>query len=244
MSFGKNFRLFCVVNVLKISSFKSRYGYMVVPFITYIVALCTSFYLSRLIVYLLGIEKNLIALPVDDKIPFVSEFIVFYILAYVQWFACYFYVSLQSRDACYRTIAADTVGKLITFVIFIVFPTMMTRAELSEGGIFNFLTSLIYGADIADNLFPSIHCFSSWIVFRALLKFTKLPKWVHAANLLMTLLVFASVVLVKQHVFIDIFGGVLVAEIGIFISEKLNLKKLFEKLEPKFARISVDASRG
>jgi hypothetical protein len=71
-----------------------------------------------------------------------------------------------------------------------------------------------------------------------MLKFTKAPKFLQGLNILMTILVFMSVVLVKQHVFIDIFGGIAVAEIGLFISEKLKLKRIFEKFEPKFVKKS------
>ena len=39
------------------------------------------------------------------------------------------------------------------------------------------------------------------------------------------ILVFASTVLIKQHVVIDIIGGVLVVEIGLFLAKKLNTKR-------------------
>lgn len=38
---------------------------------------------------------------------------------------------------------------------------------------------------------------------------------------------FASTVLIKQHVVIDIIGGVLVVEIGLFLAKKLNTKEFF-----------------
>ena len=220
----------------KLKSLKNRYGYILVPLITYIGTLLLAFYMSRIIVWAFGIPKNDISLPIDDKIPFVAEFIVIYILSYLQWIVCNLYISIQSKDACYRIISADAVGKLISFIIFVAFPTVMVRAEITGNGFFEFLTSVIYGADMPDNLFPSIHCFASWLCVRGMLKFTKAPKFLQGLNILMTILVFMSVVLVKQHVFVDIFGGIAVAEIGLFISEKFRLKRIFEKFEPKFVR--------
>lgn len=43
--------------------------------------------------------------------------------------------------------------------------------------------------------------------------------------LVITLLVFASTVLVKQHVLIDIFGGLAAVEIGLFFSDRLQLRR-------------------
>ena len=36
-----------------------------------------------------------------------------------------------------------------------------------------------------------------------------------------------NTVLIKQHVVIDIIGGVLVVEIGLFLAKKLNTKRIF-----------------
>jgi membrane-associated phospholipid phosphatase len=47
------------------------------------------------------------------------------------------------------------------------------------------------------------------------------------------LLVFASTLLVKQHLFVDVFGGIAVVEIGLFLSGKFNLSKVFYSLESK-----------
>ena len=47
------------------------------------------------------------------------------------------------------------------------------------------------------------------------------------------ILVFASTVLIKQHVVIDIIGGVLVVEIGLFLAKKLNTKRIFYAIENK-----------
>ncbi|MFQ6930280.1 MAG: hypothetical protein ACLRR3_04235 [Eubacterium sp.] len=36
---------------------------------------------------------------------------------------------------------------------------------------------------------------------------------------------------IKQHVVIDIIGGVLVVEIGLFLAKKLNTKRIFYAIE-------------
>ena len=46
-----------------------------------------------------------------------------------------------------------------------------------------------------------------------------------------TLLVFASTLLVKQHVLVDIPAGVLVAEVGLLLSDKLRAGRLLDRME-------------
>ena len=67
-------------------------------------------------------------------------------------------------------------------------------------------------------LFPSIHCLDSWLCWRFLVKIEWIPKWYKWINFLFTLLVCASTVLVKQHLLVDIFAGIAVAEIGLLLS--------------------------
>ena len=46
----------------------------------------------------------------------------------------------------------------------------------------------------------------------------KVPKWYKWVNFVFSLLVCASTVLVKQHVVVDIFAGIAVAEAGLLLS--------------------------
>lgn len=210
--------------------------YVFFPVAVWIVVNTVTYYLSRKIVSLLGIPYHSVETVLDSKIPFFAPFIVIYILAYVQWAATFLYIITRSKDAAYRFIAAETAAKLISFLIFIVFPTVMERPEISGGGFFEWLTSVIYSADRPDNLFPSIHCLESWFCFRALKKYTDTrPRFV-AAEGVFTFLVFLSVVFVKQHMFLDIIGGIAVAEIGLFISEKFRFYRLVYKSEPPFLK--------
>ena len=57
-----------------------------------------------------------------------------------------------------------------------------------------------------------------------------MPRWYVWLQLGFTLLVFASVLLVKQHVWPDILGGVAVAELGLLLSRLFHADRLAEKL--------------
>ena len=90
---------------------------------------------------------------------------------------------------------------------------------------------LVYAGDLPGNLFPSIHCLESWICFRGAIGMKRTPRWYAPAMLVLTLMVFASTLLVKQHVLVDIPAGVLVAEVGLLLSDKLRAGRLLDRME-------------
>lgn len=160
----------------------------------------------------------------DRQLPLVPFFIVFYVLAFAQWIICYLLIAREKKAYCYRFFLGDIIAKTICLVIFLIFPTTLNRPEVTGSGIFERFLAFIYSLDAPDNLFPSIHCLESWICYRGCRHLTQVPGWFSGVNLVLTLLVFASTVLLKQHVLIDIIGGVAAVEIGLFLSGKI-LKK-------------------
>lgn len=204
---------------------------LVFPILIWLAVNYLSFYGSRMLVSALGIPTHSVELGLDGLIPFIPAFIVVYVLAFVQWLLSFLYVGGRSVDGFYRLMAAEATAKLIALVIFVVYPTQMVRPEISGSDPFSLLTSLIYSMDSPDNLFPSLHCLESWFCLRGLIRYGRVGKGLIAVELVMTLLVFCSVVLVKQHMLLDIFGGILVAELGILISDKLGLSRSFYRLE-------------
>jgi len=156
-----------------------------------------------------------------------------YVLAYVTWILGFIIIGRESKKLCYEVCSAEMIAKLICLVCFIMMPTTLTRPEITGTGFWNWLTSLIYSMDAADNLFPSIHCLESWILFRGVMRCEKQGTAMKIFMFVSAILVFASTVLIKQHVVIDIIGGVLVVEIGLFLAKKLNTKRIFYAIENK-----------
>ena len=58
-----------------------------------------------------------------------------------------------------------------------------------------------------------------------------MPRWYAWAQGVFSFLVFASVLLVKQHVWPDILGGIADAELGILLNRLLHADRLIEKLD-------------
>ena len=202
------------------------------PLICAAVAGLLAYYGSKLITR--GFVHYDFALPVDGRIPFVPAFSVIYVLAYVQWGVGLWRIAREDGQICRQVLAGEIAAKLICMALFILIPTTMVRAEIHSDGIFSALTRFIYEIDAADNLFPSIHCLDSWVCFRGALLMKRTGKGYAWFSFVFTLLVFASTVLIKQHVVVDIFAGILVAELGQFLSRRWRLHRIFEKMDALF----------
>lgn len=177
-----------------------------------------------------------ISIWLDELIPFTPAFISIYVLAYVQWIVGLVLIALEGREFCYRYCTAYALSLAISAVIFLAFPTAIDRPQAVGDGLWNDLTRLIFAADTPNNLFPSIHCLFSWLCFRSALSMKRRRNWYAPISLVFTLLVFASVVFVKQHFVLDIIGGVAVAELGLLLVQKTGIWRLMEKVQPRWAR--------
>lgn len=158
----------------------------------------------------------------DRKLPYISFFVLFYMLAYLQWIIGFLMIGRGRREVVFQMFIGELIAKGIALVCFVLLPTTIEEIRpgmdtLESSGIWNKLAGWIYSMDAVDNGFPSIHCLESWVCFRGALKLEKVPRWYVYTMLGMTLLVFASTVFVKQHTLVDIVGGVAAVEIGLIV---------------------------
>jgi len=188
-----------------------------------------AYYLSPLLA--VGTTQYDLSVIVDKSLPVVPFFVFFYVLAYLQWASGHIINSRDSELLCYKMATADIIAKLICMVFFIFLPTRIVRPEIVGNGVFDMATRLIYSIDKPVNLFPSIHCLESYICFRCALMMQKKNKIYIIAQGVVAILVFASTILIKQHFFVDIFGGIIVVEIGLFLSDKLKWWRIMDKIQ-------------
>ena len=209
------------------------------PLIVSLIANLFAYYGSTLFVYILGITRHGVSLPIDSLFSFNGNWVIIYFGCYLTWIFYYIYVCRDSEESCYKFVTAEVIAKLICFVVFVCYPTIMEdRGNISnmEAGFIQFAMDFLYNkSDKPYNLFPSIHCLASWICFRGTFMCEKKNLPLQILAFVFAILVFLSVLFTKQHYFIDIIGGIAVVEIGIFISVRL---KLYEKVLRK-ARRSV-----
>lgn len=162
------------------------------------------------------VPKHIMYSYLDSKIPFIKEFV----LAYYFWFAYMaiglLYLGLLSKIDFYRMELFLSLGMVISFVIFILYPnSQFSRPSVTGKDIFSWLVNFIYNHDGTNNVFPSIHVCNSIGVHIGLINCYKLKDKTLIKNLSFTatLLICASTVFIKQHSIIDIFGGVILAAI-------------------------------
>lgn len=179
----------------------------------------TSFYATKVIN--LGRVHHQLTTAADRALPFWPAFVVIYVLAFVQWILCYLYLYRNHHAVFRRTAWASVIAEAIAFLIFIAYPTMISRPEASGGGAIRWLLNVIYQNDTPVNCFPSLHCLQSWLCWRGLRLASGSKTWYDGINLIFSLLVCASTVLIRQHFLLDIPGGVLLAELGLLLAGKL-----------------------
>ena len=169
-------------------------GYSVLPLILAVsINMLVYFGTSQLRDYL---TFHTITTALDEWIPFVAPFILFYVLAYIQWIANYLLVAREGKEFCYRIVYGDVAAKVICLLFFLFFPTTLARPEVTGSGFCNDLVRFIYRMDAPVNLFPSIHCLESWCCIHAAFAMKKPPKWYRYATTVMALGVFASTLFV------------------------------------------------
>ena len=215
-----------VILLHRIKSLIPKYARL--PILIALVFNCAVFWLTRPVTA--GMRHYDLTLPVDDALPLVPAFAVIYVLAFFQWLVGYILICRDSPERCFRVMSGEIISKTICLLFFLLLPTSMTRPEIAGNDIFSRLLALIYALDSPDNLFPSIHVIESWLCFRGALGAKSLSRGYKAGMLVLTILVMVSVLLVKQHLFLDVLAGVAVAELGQLAASLTGSGRALEKL--------------
>lgn len=159
----------------------------------------------------------------DRSIPFIPETLVIYIGCYLFWAVNYILIARQDKKQVYQFFAGDMLSRVICLAFYLLYPTTNTRPVLADGGFWNTSMSWLYDIDSASNLFPSIHCLVSWFCFIAIRKNEKIPLWYRVFSCIMAVAVFVSTLTTKQHVLVDVAGGVLLAELCYWLGRHTRM---------------------
>lgn len=164
---------------------------------------------------------------IDDKIPFLIGFLPIY----HSWFPflIYFIIRTMIKDPkAYRPMIKTIIlGLVFAYITFIVFQTTVPRPTVSGN---NFLELWLQKTHVIDNHFagfPSCHVLTTTALILGVdtsVQSSKIKFFVTVYGLI----IIATTVLVKQHVFLDIPGGILYAIIP-FLFFYIGEKKVDEK---------------
>lgn len=208
----KNFRK-CLESCVRVTDMKRMKiipNKMYLPLLTAVAVNTVTYYGSRL--WTSGRIHYNLSNPLDDKIPFLPWTISIYLGCYLFWIANYILGCRQEKEEAFRLMSADFLAKLVCLLCFCVFPTTNIRPEVEGKTLWDALMVWLYQTDAADNLFPSIHCLTSCFCVIAVRHNPKIPRWYRIASAVIAISIYLSTLTTKQHVIIDVIGGVALAE--------------------------------
>lgn len=216
----------------KITGIVPTYGFF--PLVFSFVFNCLVYSGSRAVAgswYHHNIESNL-----DLRLPFLPQFLIIYFGCYIFWAANYILAARQDREEVYRFFTADFISRCVCLVIFLAYPTTNTRPVIEGSGFWDLLAGWLYSIDAADNLFPSIHCLVSWFCFLAVKGQKKIPIWYKAVSFILAVLVFLSTLFTKQHVIVDVAGGIFLAQGCFWIGKHTEIWHIYEHIGNKIEK--------
>lgn len=183
--------------------------------------LYTFYFLSK------HIPKNYYVLhfALDDKIPFLPIFIIPYIIWYLYVPLPMIYMFFKNGDAFKKQAITFFSGAIFCALIFLIFPTIIDFRPTAEGkGMLLWLTRIIYANDVPPaNCFPSLHCYEALAIHLTTFTFGpyKNKKGLRISSFVLMVIICASTVFVKQHSYVDIIGGCIIAIITCFVANRI-----------------------
>lgn len=148
----------------------------------------------------------------DRAIPLVPWTVCIYFGCYAFW-ALHYCLCAAVPTRARRFFTADFIAKGVCFVFFVGLPTTMARPAVQGLNVWESLVRALYILDAPVNLFPSIHCLNSWLCWASARDIPAFSRGYKAFALCAAVAVCVSTLTLRQHVLLDVAGGILLAEV-------------------------------
>ena len=147
--------------------------------------------------------------PLDDWIPFVRQFVYFYVLWYPLMVGMTLWLLVRDTRAFVRYGWTVIIGLTASIAIFFLFPSgqELRPARVPGDDLAAMLVRAIYAADTNTNVFPSMHVVGTLAAVRAAWDTRSISGRMRWAIAVLGVLINLSTVLIKQHSALDILGG-------------------------------------
>lgn len=162
----------------------------------------------------------------DIKTPYIAAFIIPYNVWYPFILFCMFYLLIVHRDAYYRTIIGLDIGLVICYIVFVFFQTTVQRPELIGNDFFTKIVRITYSSDRPFNCFPSIHVFTTTTMMISIFTSDKTGKIMRRSTLIIGVLIILSTLFVKQHVVMDVVGGIALSTAMYYAVRRIEEEKI------------------
>lgn len=160
----------------------------------------------------------------DRGLPFLKIFILPYLGWYPYLFCTLIYFCFEDRRTYYQTLLALDLGMTFCYVVYFFYQTTVPRPVMTGDDILTRMVAWVYMNDPPFNCFPSIHCLSSYLMFKGI-RHSSVRK---GANLLvvsfMAFTIVLSTLLVKQHTILDVVAAVFLGELLFNIVGKMSVR--------------------
>lgn len=168
----------------------------------------------------------------DNKIPFVPQFVWIYVFWYTMLFWVPYYIFIKNKDSFYKYAITFVITTLIAGVIFISFPNTVVRANILDNNLSSKLVKIIYTLDEPGiNCLPSIHCLYSFLfIFGILDTKSNSPTWMKILIAILSMFVVLSTLFIKQHVIYDAIAAFVIGFVVWIIIDKLKLNEHISKI--------------
>ena len=158
--------------------------------------------------------QYIIHTALDDRIPFVKEFVIPYLLWFPYIAYGLIYTGIHSRRDFIRLYVFLAGGMAAAYTVYMIFPNAQDlRPVIPQDDLFSRLVKLVYATDTPTNVCPSVHVINSLAVNAALQHSDTFAakKFGKAASFCLTILICLSTVMIKQHSVLDVFWGIVTA---------------------------------
>lgn len=202
------------------------------------IILIASLYLGKIIIYntsaAISANYHTFEMQIDTIIPFCKYFIVFYFTYY--WFppVALYLLSYTDKKKFYRIFFSIIASCIIANICFLIYQVKMVRPEIAGNDFFDMWVKWLYSLDPTSlNCCPSIHAIMGVFSIISVFKSNKFPKWLQIIGIIFGIGCAISTVFIKQHYFIDVVLGIIVAIltyiVAMFISNKKTNKYMIEE---------------
>lgn len=187
----------------------------------------------------IGRQHYDLTLGFDLSTPFLPWTVLIYLLSFAFWVICYIYCASQEKSQAYRFLCTDFLAKAVCLVIFLAIPTTNVRPELEGDSLGCTLMRFVYWVDSPYNLFPSIHCLLSWLCFLGVRDAPNSSPKARCAVFCIAIMIFISTLTTKQHVVVDVLGGVILAQLSYWAASKKAILTVYSKFADRLSLSGV-----
>ena len=160
-----------------------------------------------------NLPYHVIHVKLDDMIPFVEYFIVPYLLWFVYVAAVFVYLFFKNRREFYQYCIFLFTGMTLFLIVSTLYPNghLLRPNTFARNNIFTFAVQILYQADTATNIFPSLHVYNSIAAHRAVANSETLAgnRLIRGGSFMLMVSIILATMFLKQHSVLDVISGIL-----------------------------------